>query len=109
MTKSIVVTVPHNLGLAEAKKRVNERIELLRSTYVDKLAHSEMNWEGDTANLRVVALGQTATGRVDVTGDAMRIEVELPWMLAMLSGKVEGLLNANVRETLQIGHMPKPK
>ena len=56
MSNSIVITVPHRLGAQEAKRRIVEQIELLRN-YIDKLAYSEANWNGDTANLRIVAFG----------------------------------------------------
>jgi len=50
MSNSIVITVPHRLGAKEAKRRIVEQIELLRRNYIDKLAYSEVNWNGDTAN-----------------------------------------------------------
>ena len=66
MSNAIVITVPHRLGSEEAKRRISERIELLRRDYIDKLAYSEANWNGDTANFRVVAFGQTATAQLYV-------------------------------------------
>jgi hypothetical protein len=106
MSNSIVITVPHRLGAKEAKRRIVEQIELLRRSYIDKLAYSEANWNGDTANLRVVAFGQTATAQVYVLGDALRIEVQLPWILAALTGKIQGILKSNAEESLRIGHSP---
>jgi hypothetical protein len=106
MSNSIVITVPHNLGAEEAKKRIAERIDHLRRDYIDKLAYSEINWSGDTADLRVVAFGQTATGKIDVMRDALRIEVLLPWILAALTGKIQGVLKSNAEESLRIGHTP---
>ena len=103
---SIVITVPHRLGAKEAKRRIAEQIELLRRNYIDKLAYSEANWNGDTANLRVVAFGQTATAQVYVLDDALRIEVQLPWILAALAGKIQGILKSNAEESLRIGHTP---
>ncbi len=70
MPKSIVVVVPHNLGAEAAKKRIAERIDVLRSSYVDKLGYSEINWTGDRADLRVVVFGQTVTGQIDVMPDS---------------------------------------
>ena len=87
MSNSIVITVPHRLGAKEAKRRIAEQIELLRRNYIDKLAYSEANWNGDTANLRVVTFGQTATAQVYVLDDALRIEVQLPWILGALAGR----------------------
>ena len=91
---------------SEAKRRIAEQIELLRQNYIDKLAYSEANWNGDTANLRVVAFGQTATAQVYVLDDALRIEVQLPWILAALAGKIQGILKSNAEESLRIGHTP---
>jgi hypothetical protein len=106
MSNSIVITVPHRLGAKEAKRRIAEQIELLRRNYIDKLAYSEANWNGDTANLRVVAFGQTATAQVYVLDDALRIEVQLPWILAALAGKIQRILKSNAEESLRIGHTP---
>ncbi|WP_036262112.1 polyhydroxyalkanoic acid system family protein [Methylocapsa aurea] len=109
MSKSIVITLPHDLGAEAAKKRVTERIDLLRRDYVDKLAYSEVTWSGDRADLRVVAFGQTTTAQLDVMPDALRIEVQLPWILAALSGKIQGVLTSNAQDSLRIGRtQPKP-
>ena len=106
MSNAIVITVPHNLGAEEAKRRIAERIELLRRDYIDKLAYSEANWNGDMADLRVVAFGQTVTGKICVMSDSLRIEVQLPWILAALTGKIQGVLKSNAEESLRIGHTP---
>ena len=106
MSSSIVITLPHRLGAEEAKRRITGGIELLRRDYNDKLAYSEVNWNGDTANLRVVAFGQTATAQLYVMNDAVRIEVQLPWILAALTGKIQGVLKSSAEESLRIGHAP---
>ncbi|MEJ0096342.1 MAG: polyhydroxyalkanoic acid system family protein [Methylocella sp.] len=106
MPKSIVVVVPHNLGVEAAKKRIAERIDVLRSSYVDKLGYSEINWTGDRADLRVVVFGQTVTGQIDVMADSLRIEAQLPWILEALGGKIQGVLTSNAKESLRIGYTP---
>lgn len=106
MSNAIVITLPHNLGAEEAKRRIAGRIEDLRRDYIDKLAYSEVNWTGDTAALRVVAFGQTVTGTITVLRDSLRIEVQLPWILAALTGKIQGVLKSNAEESLRIGHTP---
>ncbi|WP_395664741.1 polyhydroxyalkanoic acid system family protein [Methylocella sp.] len=109
MSKSIVITVPHQLGAADAKKRVCDRIEMLRSAYVDKVAHTEVKWVGDKADVRVVAFGQTVTAQIDVMPDQLRIEAQLPWLLGTIAHKVQGALTQNARESLQIGFTPPKK
>jgi hypothetical protein len=107
MAKSIVVSLPHALGVAEAKRRVNQQLEILRSEYIGKIGQSELSWTGDRADVRVMALGQTTTGQIDVTADTVRIEVQLPWLLAAISGKVEALLTKNAKDSLRLAP-PKP-
>ena len=41
----------------------------------------EERWDGDRMIFRVRALGQAATGHVDVEHDHVRVEVTLPWLL----------------------------
>ena len=41
----------------------------------------EERWAGDTMNFRIRALGQIASGQVDVGDDQVRVEVVLPWLL----------------------------
>jgi hypothetical protein len=106
MSKSIVVTVPHNLGAQAAKKRIAEGVERLRRDYVEKLAHSEIAWTGDKADLKVVAFSQTVTAQLDVQSDLVRIEVQLPWFLAALSDKLQNVLSNSAKESLQIEHTP---
>ncbi|WGJ14240.1 polyhydroxyalkanoic acid system family protein [Methylocapsa sp. D3K7] len=106
MSNSIVITVPHDLGAEEARRRIVERLDRLRHDYVDKLAYSEVNWSGDTADLRVVAFGQTVTGKICVMSDSVRVEVQLPWILAALTNKIQGVLKTNAEESLRIGHTP---
>jgi hypothetical protein len=106
MPKSIVVTVPHELGAETARKRVAEGIEQLRGAYIDKIAHSEIVWTGDRADLKVVAFAQTTTARIDVLADSLRIEVFLPWIVAALAGRVQSILTASAESALRIEHKP---
>lgn len=41
----------------------------------------EERWSGDTLAFRIRALGQIATGQVDVADDHVKVEVVLPWLL----------------------------
>ena len=41
----------------------------------------EERWNGDSMNFRIRALGQIASGQVDVADDHVKVEVVLPWLL----------------------------
>jgi hypothetical protein len=102
MANTITVTVPHDLGVETAKKRLAERIEALQREYVDKVAKSEVTWSGDVATIHVAALGQTATAEMTVLAEMVRIEVQLPWLLAKLSGALQGFISHNANDVLRI-------
>jgi len=103
MANTITVTVPHDLGVEKAKIRLAERLEKLRHDYVDKVAHSEVSWSGDVATIRVAAVGQQATAKMTVLADLVRIEVQLPWLLAAIAGKVQSFVTHNASDVLKIG------
>lgn len=103
MANTITVTVPHNLGVETAKKRLEERIVALQREYVDKVAKSDVTWSGDVATIHVAALGQTATAQMTVLADMVRIEVQLPWLLAKLSGGLQSFISHNANDVLRIG------
>ena len=107
MSRSIVMTFPHELGIAEAKRRISERFDLMKREYVDKIGRADITWVGDIAHLRVNALGQHATAEIDVKAADIRIEVHLPWLLAAMASKVEGLLKSNAKDTLRLGTTKK--
>jgi hypothetical protein len=102
MANTITVTVPHDLGVETAKKRLAERIEALQREYVDNVAKSEVTWSGDVATIHVAALGQTATAEMTVLAEMVRIEVQLPWLLAKLSGALQGFISHNANDVLRI-------
>ncbi len=106
MDKSIVVAVPHDLGADAAKNRVAKGIERLRNDYLDKIAHSEVTWSGNKADVRVSALGQTLTAQFDVQNDSLRIEVRLLGILSGLLNKLQDRLISSVKGSLQIEHAP---
>ncbi len=49
-------------------------------------------WTGDDLAFRVSALGQVASGIINVAQDHVRLEVVLPWLLAQLVEKMEPLI-----------------
>ena len=103
MSNAITVTVPHDLGVEAAKARVSEQLARMQREYVDKVAHSEVTWAGDVGTVRVTALGQTATAQITVLKDLLRIDIQLPWLLAALSGKVQQVISRNAGDALRIG------
>lgn len=76
----LVVSVSHTLGKEEALRRFKAGLRRAVGS-VPLLAVDEETWTGDRLTFRVRALGQAASGTVDVAEDHVRLEVTLPWLL----------------------------
>ena len=92
MSKPVVVTIPHQLGKEEARRRLHDGMGRLREQFGDKLGRIEDTWTGDHADFRVTVVGQSVTGALDVLDTEVRLEVQLPWMLAMVAEKAKALI-----------------
>jgi hypothetical protein len=90
MPQPLVVTIPHRLGKQEAARRLRGGLDAARSRYSHLLQVQEETWAGDSLTLRVSALGQSANGVIDVAEDHLRLEVQLPWLLARLGETIKG-------------------
>lgn len=80
MPAPLVVSIPHRLGREEARRRLQAGLTRAAAS-VPVLHVDEERWDGDRMIFRVRALGQTASGHVDVEDDHVRVEVTLPWLL----------------------------
>src|SRR6201991_2128749 len=80
MSAPLVVSIPHRLGRDEASRRLKTGLTRAAAS-MPVLKVDEEKWDGDRMIFRVRALGQAATGHVDVENDHVRIEVTLPWLL----------------------------
>ena len=58
---------------------------------------NEESWTGDRMDFRVRALGQVASGLVDVADDHIRLEVTLPWFLKRFADGVEKAIRSRGR------------
>ena len=90
MAKPVSITISHDLGRDGALNRLRSGLDRIR----DKLGMVRMqlveeNWQGDSLHFGVAALGHTVRGRVDVEGALVRVEVTLPWMLAVFAEKLK--------------------
>src|SRR3977135_2129244 len=72
--------IPKRLGGEEATRRLKAGLTRAASS-IWVLKVDEERWEEDRMIFRVRALGQAASGHLDVADDHVRLEVILPWLL----------------------------
>ena len=99
---NLTLTIPHQLGREEAKRRISEQAAHLQGQHGGMLERVEQRWEGDTLHFLVAAMGQSIAGTLRVAEQDVHLEVALPWMLAMLAGTVKKQIEQQGRHLL--GH-----
>jgi putative polyhydroxyalkanoate system protein len=92
MSKPLVVVIPHQLGRAEARRRLETGIGSLKERFGHHVASVSDRWAGDHLDLAVKAMGQGVQAGLDVGEAEVRVEVHLPWMLAMIAEKAKGFI-----------------
>jgi hypothetical protein len=92
MAKPLVVTISHELGKEEAKRRLTKGLGYLETRHGHVVQVLENSWSGDRLLFEVGALGQRARGTVDITDDQATLSVSLPMLLAVLAEKARSLI-----------------
>ena len=92
MSKPLVVSIPHHLGKEEAVRRLKSGLGGARSKFGHLFTVQEETWIGDRLVFRISAVGQVASGTIDVLDDHVNLEVVLPWLLAKIAETVQPLI-----------------
>jgi putative polyhydroxyalkanoate system protein len=93
---TIEIRRSHTLPKDEARKRAED----LANSLQEKLS-LQWRWEGDRLTFdapRGPAKG--TTGSVEVTGEAVTVQIDLPFLLRMVKGKVESRVEEKLRQVL---------
>jgi len=89
MPDPLIVVIPHRLGKAEALRRIKDGIGRGRNEFTRLLTIEQEDWSDDRLSFAARALGQRATGVIDVGEVSVRLEVTLPWLLAQFAHAVQ--------------------
>lgn len=103
---NLTISIPHQLGQAEAKRRIGEMASHLTDQSGGMLKSVDQRWEGDTLHFHVAAAGQTISGTAHVAEQTVNLDIALPWMLSPLAGTVKKQIEHQAREVLE--HREKP-
>ena len=92
MNRAITVAIPHQLGRAEARRRIEDGFGDFARHLGGRAGMLSKSWDGDRLNFAMQAMGQQISGTLDVADDTVRVEVLLPALLGMIAGKIKGTL-----------------
>ena len=92
MATPISVSIPHQLGRAEARRRIESGFAKIIGQLPGSAGNCSERWDGDRLVFGVAAMGQTITGVVDVLDAEVTMEIELPGLLGVLAGALKARL-----------------
>ena len=100
MSAPLTVSIPHQLGREEATRRLKAGLTRAASG-IPILKVEEERWQDNQMFFRIRAIGQVASGHIDVADDHVRLEVVLPWLLQRFAEAAQ--LAIRNRGTLLLG------
>jgi putative polyhydroxyalkanoate system protein len=104
VARPVTVNIPHKLGKQEARRRIEEGFGRLRQQMTSGIAGMvafQERWEGDRLHFEGSGLGQKMTGRLDVLPDSVRVELDLPEILAAMADLITGRLQKEGQKLLE--------
>ncbi len=103
--RTLDVNVPHNLGKAEARRRLMAGLNKatgLAAGAAQAVQVDVRETTGDRLDISASAMGQSLTGHVDVFDDKVSIHVTLPWLLAKLAEKLKPMIQQRASDALKL-------
>lgn len=101
MAKPLAVDIPHQLTQDEARQRLVNGLADARAKYGNHLAGFTETWSGNHMEFGGKVMGQNISGRIDVMPQSVRVEVDLPMLLAMFAKKFIPQVEAEGRKMLE--------
>ena len=101
MPEPVTMSIPHRLGKAEAKRRIDAGFARLQPEIARFVAAIDYCWDADRMNVTARALGQTVAGRIDVGEDVVHVEIDLPGVLGLLGRTIAGQVGDRGRAMLE--------
>ncbi len=108
MPRTVTVTLDHDLGKEEARRRIDEGVGKLKGALsgggpgVAMMTSFAQEWTSeDQLSFNASGLGQRVDGKIDVFPQHVRIEATLPGVLASIAELITGKLQKEGRLMLE--------
>ena len=91
MSEPISVDIPHKLGRAEARARLERGVGKLAGA-IPGGAVVDHHWDGDALHFTVQAMGQRIASRLEPFDDRVHAVIDLPPFLALFANTIRAKL-----------------
>jgi hypothetical protein len=92
--------IEHGLSLELARKALDKAMEAYSARFADYNPYFE--WTGDkTANLGFSAKGVKVAGDIEIAGNKILIDLEVPFLLRIFKGKAMEVIDKEVRKWVE--------
>jgi hypothetical protein len=93
MATPITISIPHQLGRAEARRRIETGFaQIMHLLPGSGSGTSSERWDGDRLTFGVAAMGQTVAGVIHVLDAEVTMEIQLPGVLGLIAGGLKDRL-----------------
>ncbi len=100
MSNPITVDVPHQLGKAAVRARLEGGIGKIGAS-IPGGSITDHRWDGDTLHFTVAAMGQTIASAVTVFETNVHAVVDLPGFLGLFAGKIQDMIRKEAPKLLR--------
>jgi hypothetical protein len=103
MSRKLTVTLSHDLGKDEARRRISDGFDKLRNGLAGGMMFQfAQSWSGaDKLSFTAKGLGQNISGEIDIFPQHVRIEATLPTLLAVIAETIAGKVERDGRLLLE--------
>lgn len=92
MADPLTVTIEHHSTKDAVTARLKSSMGQIRAQLAPYVTALDEEWGEDRVEFRLIAIGQTVTGVIEIDDTVVRAIVRLPGVLAFLGGKIAPLV-----------------
>lgn len=92
MPKRLTISVSHNLGAGEVRRRIDRYLDwAVRRLEKEKIQVEAGDWLGNRRAFTGSGYGQKGSVTIQVADDVLHVEALVPWMIGMFSPVIEAV------------------
>ncbi|MEP6662316.1 MAG: polyhydroxyalkanoic acid system family protein [Verrucomicrobiota bacterium] len=96
----IKISVPHQLGAIEAKKRITQLIGESKEKFGGQVSDVRESWTENRGDFGFKAMGFDVSGNLQVQPAAVDIEMTVPFAALLFKSKIENEITQHARQLL---------